>query len=64
MIPLSPIKLYRPTRVKDNAGGFTEVLGSATTIYGVVRVDESGTQMVFNLHTDVRPGDVVAVRKD
>jgi len=61
---MHPIKRYRPTRARDGVGGFSEALGEATTIYGVVRVDESGTRMIFNLHTDVRPGDIVAVRKD
>ena len=64
MIPLHPLKKYRPTRIRDGVGGFTEVYGTATTIYGVVRVHSAETQLIFMIDTDVKPGDIVAVKED
>jgi hypothetical protein len=51
--------LYRPARVSDGAGGFTETLGDATELYGWLEIQANRTLLIYERAADVRVGDLV-----
>jgi len=64
MMPMSPVRRYRPTRVRDGVGGSTEVLGEPVTIYGALTVNAGETFLIVNSDEDVLVKDIIAVRED
>jgi len=58
-----PISRYRPTRVSDSEGGWTETLGTALTIYGAIRLHENKTMLACDRHEDVRDGDILVAEQ-
>ena len=63
-MPRIPYKRYRPTKVSDGEGGFSETLGASSTLYGDVRYHEAETRMVVRKNSDVQIGDVVVIEED
>ena len=64
MIPLYPVNRYRPTRIRDGTGGWTDVLGVPVIIYGALQVHKTETLMVVNSGEDVKVNDILSVKED
>jgi uncharacterized protein (DUF736 family) len=61
VIPFSdPLTRYRPTPAQDGQGGWTETLGTGTTIYAALKFHENTTTATVDAFEDIAPGDIVA----
>ena len=56
-----PLKRYRPTRVSDGEGGFTETLGTGAVIYGIIEANSNQTTALIELYEDVKMDDILGV---
>ncbi len=56
-----PLERFRPTKVDDGEGGFTETLGDAVTLYGDIRIHKGETTVIHSRHSDVKPEDIVRI---
>lgn len=59
-----PVSRYRPLRAPDGEGGFSETLGIATTVYGVIEFHSDKTYLMIESFEDVLVGDIVGVSDD
>lgn len=61
-MPLAyPFNRYRPTRVSDGEGGFTETLGTPAVIYGILESNKNQTTALIDLYEDVKIGDIIGI---
>lgn len=56
-----PCSKYRPTRAADGEGGFTETLGSASTLYGATKTHNNRVLFICDMHEDVEVGDLIVI---
>lgn len=56
-----PASKYRPTRTSDGEGGFTEALGSASTLYGATKTHNNRVLFICDMHEDVVVGDFIVI---
>lgn len=59
-----PLDKYRPTKTTDGEGGFTDALGTATTIYGSIEIHKETTSLVVDKDEDVIVGDFIKVAEE
>lgn len=58
-----PLTRYRPTRAPDGAGGYTETLANAITIYGALHIHADKVTAIIDALEDVQVGDVLGVNE-
>ncbi len=56
-----PFNRYRPTRVPDGDGGFSETLGTATVLFGILEANKTQITMIVELYEDVKINDIVGI---
>ncbi len=59
-----PFNKYRPTRTASGRGGHTEVLGTATLLWGIMVFPEDEIKMIVDVDEDVIVGDIVTTEDD
>ena len=60
MIPNAcAITRYRPTKIADGEGGFTETLGTGLTIFGAWRIHENHVASTVDNSEDVLVSDIL-----
>ncbi|KKL17951.1 hypothetical protein LCGC14_2480420, partial [marine sediment metagenome] len=57
-----PIYRYKPSKVRDGHGGWTETAITPITIYGVIEVHENATSVILDIDADVKVGDLLRLR--
>jgi len=63
LMPRFPIQatLYRPTRVSDGAGGFTESMGTGVTIWCACDEELYSNEMTIRMPSmDIKNGNVIS----
>ena len=60
----TPYDIYRPTRIPDDEGGYTESYADPTDIWGTITVYENETQMHVDIREDVLVSDILAVEEE
>lgn len=56
-----PFNHYRRQRSSDGAGGWTETLSGATTMYGIFRAQGAEVTMLVDIYDDILPDDVLGI---
>ncbi len=60
-----PFNKYRPTRTESaRGGGYREVLGTATILWGIMVFPEDEIKMIIDVDEDVVVGDIVTTEDD
>lgn len=60
-----PFNKYRPTRtVSSSGGGYTETLGEATLLWGIMIFPENEIKMIVDSSEDIITGDIVVTEDD
>jgi hypothetical protein len=59
MAAKSPCTKYRPTRTDDLSGGFTEALGTGTTVYLALIYPDNKVKALVARDEDVIVGDII-----
>jgi hypothetical protein len=60
----TPYLRYRPTRTGDGRGGFSITLGTASNLWGFIRLHEDQVTLVCDAREDVMPEDIVVADED
>lgn len=55
----TPLTRYRPTKTKDDEGGFTEALGTGITLYATCRIHDNKIKALVDPQDDVIVEDIV-----
>ena len=58
------VRVSRPERTSDGAGGSTEVPGTSTLVWASVALDRETVTMLVDAAEDIRVGDLVEVAYD
>lgn len=61
MTGMHPVSRQRPTKTSDGKGGFTEVLGTAVTVYAHIEIHRDRTEAVIEAWEDVKIEDILTV---
>lgn len=59
---IRPHDIHTPTRTDNGDGTWSEALGTAKTIYGVVRVHEGTTTFIASRHDLVSVADILVLQ--
>jgi hypothetical protein len=54
-----PYKIYTPTRVTDNMGGYSEVLGSGRVVWGALIVHKNITSLTIDAFEAAQIDDII-----
>jgi len=60
----APFNKYRPVKTSDGEGGYTEALGTATTVWGLVKVWQNETHFVTDIENDIEIDDQIKLKSD